>query len=140
MNKKFKIIIISIILVIAIIFAITRINKKTNKTNIELDSNNAIADITLEDIEFKDISMSYEEGITTIKANVYNNTKETKSINVKITLKDENGNILKSMIQIIENIEPSTKKLLQTGALGDYTKVNNIQFEVLSDKDIEQYN
>ena len=138
MNKK--IIIISIILVIAIIFAITRTNKNSKKVNIELSENNTIENITLEEIEFKDIGINYEEGITTIKANVYNNTKETKSINVKITLKDENGNEIKTMIQIIENIEPNRKKLLQTGTLGDYTKAKDIQFEVLSDKEVEQYN
>ena len=44
------------------------------------------------------------------------------------------------MIQAIENIEPDRKKVLSTGIMGNYTDVKDIEFEVLSDSELSQYN
>ena len=140
-NKKMIIIIIAVILVIVTIVTITRItSKKEDKTKTTFENGKAISEVVLEDIEFKDITKIYDGGVTTIKADVYNNTNSIKDINVEIILKDENGNKVKSMIQAIEGIEPERKKILQTGITGDYTNIKNVEFNVLSDLEIQQYN
>ena len=104
------------------------------------ENEKATSEVVLEEIEFKDITKTYNGGVTTIKADVYNNTNVIKDINVEIILKDANGNKVKSMIQAIEAIEPGRKKILQTGITGDYTNVKNVEFNVLSDAQIQQYN
>lgn len=134
--KKNKILIIFfvvsvIIVVIAMITGKQDKNKEATKEKIA---------IYLEEIEFNELTKEYKDGITTIRANVYNNTDKNRSINVKIILKDHNGVEIKNMIQKIDNIEPGRKKILQTGILGDYSNVNNIEFYVISDEEIEIYN
>lgn len=139
-NKKMIIIIIAIIVVIVTIVTVTTMNKKEDKTKTTFENEKATSEVVLEDIEFKDITKTYDGGVTTIKANVYNNTNSIKDINVEIILKDENGNKVKSMIQAIEGIEPGRKKILQTGITGDYTNIKDVEFNVLSDVEIQQYN
>ena len=131
--------IILITIVIAII-AITIVKKDNSATNTTFENNQAVSNVEIEEITFKNIQKEYTGNITSITADVYNNTEKNKSINVKIVLKDEKGKELKSMIQVIENIEPGRKKLLQTGIVGDYSGATDVEFEVLSDREIEKYN
>lgn len=138
-NKKALIIIFLIVIIIAIAIIITKV-KENSKTKTSFENNIATSTVVLEDIEFKNIARTYEGGVTTIKADVYNNTKTSKDINVKIILKDEQGKEVKSMIQALENIEPGRKKILQTGITGDYTSIKDIEFKVLTDEEIQQYN
>lgn len=136
-NKKIYvtgIIFIIVAITITIFIIKTNLDRKTS-----FEGNNATSDVVLERIEFKNITKTYEAGITTIRADVYNNTKVTKNINVQIILKDKNGKEIKNMIQAIEEIEPGRKKILQTGITGDYTSIKDVEFKVLEDKDIEQY-
>lgn len=136
-KKAYVIVALIVIAIIAIAIYIVKINLD-RKTSFE--GENATSDVVLERIEFKNITKTYEAGITTIRADVYNNTKVTKDINVQIILKDENGKEIKNMIQAIEEIEPGRKKILQTGITGDYTSIKDVEFKVLEDKDLEQYN
>ena len=142
MNKKKKIIILLVIIVLIaiIILMIAMGNKAKEERRTTFEGENANSNIKIEDIGFTDITKKYENGVTTIRANILNNTNQTKNINVKIILKDENGNEINSMIQAIENIEPDRKKVLSTGIMGDYTGVKDIEFEVLSDSELSQYN
>ena len=142
MNKKKKIIILLIIIVLIaiIILMIAMGNKTKEERRTTCEGETANSNIKIEDIEFTDITKKYENGVTTIRANILNNTNQTKNINVKIILKDENGNEINSMIQAIENIEPDRKKVLSTGIMGNYTDVKDIEFEVLSDSELSQYN
>lgn len=138
-NKKILIIISIIVVIIVVVTIITTKVKQNSRTKTSFENNIATSTVILEDIEFKNITKTYEGGITTIKADVYNNTKTSKDINVKIILKDEQGKEVKSMIQALENIEPERKKILQTGITGDYTTIKDIEFKVLTDKELEQY-
>lgn len=142
MNKKKKIIIVLLIIVLIaiIILMIAMGNKAKEEKRTTFDGEIANSNIKIEDIEFTDITKIYENGVTTIIANIVNNTNQTKHINVKIILKDEDGNEINSMIQAIENIEPDRKKVLSTGIMGDYTGVKDIEFEVLSNSELSQYN
>lgn len=140
MKDKKKAYVIVALIVIAIIAIAIYIVKTNLDRKTSFEGENATSDVVLERIEFKNITKTYEAGITTIRADVYNNTKVTKDINVQIILKDENGKKIKNMIQAIEEIEPGRKKILQTGITGDYTSIKDVEFKVLEDKDLEQYN
>lgn len=140
MKDKKKAYVIVALIVIAIIAIAIYIVKTNLDRKTSFEGENATSDVVLERIEFKNITKTYEAGITTIRADVYNNTKVTKDINVQIILKDENGKEIKNMIQAIEEIEPGRKKILQTGITGDYTSIKDVEFKVLEDKDLEQYN
>ena len=112
-NKKWVILVIILIvgMIIGLAVALSG-NKKEDETQETLKLNN---------IEFTNITKEYDEGITTIRAEAKNNTEETKSVNVKITLKDAEGNVMIEVEQYLENIEPGKKKLLATGITGDYS-------------------
>ena len=138
MNKK-KLIVIIIILIALVILSVI-IFKPKGQTKTTIENETAQNSVILQDIEFKNITKKYEEGITTIRAEIYNNTNKTKDINVKIILKDDSEKEVKSMIQAIENIEPDKKKVLSTGIMGDYTYIKQVEFEVLDDKELQQYN
>ena len=62
---------------------------------------------------------------------MYNKTNKVKNVTIKIILKDEEGNELKSMMQIVENLEPDKEKILITGIDGDYTNIEDIRFEIV---------
>ena len=129
----YGIIAIAVILIIIIIVNVVS-NKGTkieNKTDTTIENNKATNDISVEEIQFKEITKVYDSGITTIRAKMYNTTKETKNVTVKIILKDENGNELKNMMQVVENLEPNREKVLSTGIAGDYSGVKEIKFEIV---------
>lgn len=133
MNKKSIIIVVGVVLLI-IIVAIIIGNKKEEKVdvpNVTIQDNKATGEATVEEIQFKDITKIYESGITTIRANMYNTTDTVKNVTVKIILKDEQGNELKNMVQVVENLLPNKVKVLSTGIAGDYSKVSEIKFEIV---------
>ena len=136
MNKKMYIYLIIIILLI-VVFGIIISNFK-NKNAIIVDvpdatiqDNKATGNVSIEEIEFKDITKVYESGITTIRAKMYNRTDSVKNVTIKIILKDEQGNELKNMVQVVENLLPNREKILSTGIAGDYSKVSEIKFEII---------
>lgn len=142
MKDKKKLIILLAIILIFVILIVLIINsvKKSNNRKTSFEGNTATSDVVLEDIEFKNITKNYENGVTSIRADVYNNTKKVKDINVKIILKNDSGKEIASMIQTIEGIEAGRKKILQTGMTGDYTQVEDIEFKVLSNDEINKIN
>lgn len=141
-NKKKRIFFLIgiIVLVIVVIATITNLVKKKEQTKTTFEEGKASSSVFVEEIEFKDITQTYENGITTIKANVYNNTKQAKDVNVKIILIDETKKEVKTMVQAIENIEPGKKKLLATGIVGDYSVIQEVRFELIKDSEVEKYN
>lgn len=140
-DKKKLIISLAIVLVIVVLIVLV-INgvKKSNNRKTSFEGNTATSNVILEDIEFKNITKNYENGVTSIRAEVYNNTQKVKDINVKIVLKDDSGKEIASMIQTIEGIQAGRKKILQTGMMGDYTQIKDVEFKVLSDDEINKIN
>ena len=137
MNKKMYLYLIIIVLFIVIFGSIINNVKNKNKNkvadvpNVTIQDNKATSDVSVEEIEFKDITKVYESGITTIRAKMYNRTDSVKNVTIKIILKDEQGNELKNMIQVVENLYPNKEKVLSTGIAGDYSKVSEIKFEIM---------
>lgn len=134
-NKKIFIIIGIVIIVIIAIIVIVNLGRKDEKSVKESETkivdNNAKDNVEVEDIVFSDITKNYDSGITTIRAKMTNNTNSTKNVTLKITLKNDSGDVVKEMTQIVENLEPNRVKTLSTGISGDYTNINNIKFEVV---------
>lgn len=140
-NKKILIgAVLAGIIIIVIVIILVSGNKKEQNNKSVFEGNQTNSSVVLQEIEFKNITKEYDGGITTIKADVYNNTKKEKNINVQIILKDDQGKELTRMIQVLEKIEPGKKKVLQTGIMGDYTKASEIEMKVLSDAEVQSYN
>jgi len=135
MNKKIYLYVIVAILLIVIFSVITNNNKNKNKVvdvpDVTIQDNKATGIVSIEEIEIKDITKVYESGITTIRAKMYNTTDTVKNVTIKIILKDEQGNELKNMVQVVENLLPNKEKVLSTGIAGDYSKVSEIKFEII---------
>jgi len=122
-NKKWValVTVILVIIIISLIVGLSGNNKEENKEIVKLN-----------DIEFTNITKEYENGITTVRAEAKNNTEETRSVNVKVILKDKEGNILIETEQLLENIEPGEKKLLATGIMGDYSNAATIELSEIN--------
>lgn len=130
--KKIILIVLAIIVVTVIAVVVVNNNGKGREvTDVTIEDNKANTDVNIEEIEIKDITKVYDSGITTINAKMYNRTEEVKNVTIKIILKDEFGNELKNMIQVVENLKPNREKILSTGIAGDYTDVKDIKFEIM---------
>ncbi len=134
-NKKIFIIIGVVVIIIIAIIVIVNLGKKDEKdikdSETKIVDNNGQDNVEVEDIVFSDITKTYDSGITTIRAKMVNNTNATKNVTLKITLRNDSGDVVKEMTQIVENLEPNRVKSLSTGISGDYTNINNIKFEVV---------
>lgn len=127
--KSKKSIIIAIIIIILII-SIVIIRKNKNITETTIENNTATNDITIDKVTFSNISKVYENGITTLSAKMKNNTNKTKNFTVNITLKNDQGEIVQSLTQVVENLETGKSKILSTGIMGDYSNIKDIKFEL----------
>lgn len=132
-NKKLiTAILIVLIVIVVIITVIVNINKKAKeKTETTIKDNVAENDVVIEDVTFSEITKVYDGGITNLSAKMLNNTKEVKNFTVQIVLKDETGKEVKSMMQVVENLEPGRVKVFTTGIAGDYSNIKNIEFKVV---------
>ena len=84
--------------------------------------------VSVENITFDNIKLVYEDGITNLTADVIKNTNKKAEQTVKINLKDDKGNVVKSMRQIVETSDDL--KVLKVGIIGDYSYIKNVEFEV----------
>lgn len=132
MEGRKKQIIIGIILIVIIIIVIIMISNKKEKS-ISLENGISSENVQLEGVTFSHITSHYEEGITTIRANIKNHTSETKSIEIEILLKDENGNQVGNMRQKLDNLEAGQEKVLTTGVMGDYSHIKDIEMKVVKE-------
>ncbi len=132
-NKKLiTAILIVLIVIVVIITVIVNINKKAKeKTETTIKDNVAENDVVIEDVTFSEITKVYDGGITNLSAKMLNNTKDVKNFTVQIVLKDETGKEVKSMMQVVENLEPGRVKVFTTGIAGDYSNIKNIEFKVV---------
>lgn len=128
--KNKKLLIISAIIIIILIIAIIFLTKNKNTTETTIENNTATNDITIDKVTFSDITKVYENGITTLSAKIKNNTNKTKNFTVNITLKNDQGEIVQSLTQVVENLEAGKSKILSTGILGDYSNIKDIKFEL----------
>ena len=135
MNKKNMIYITISFLLVFIFITVLIISNKANKVNdnpnTKIVNNKATNIVSVEEVEFRNITKTYNSGITTIKAVIYNNADTVKNIKIKIILKDDNGKEVANMMQSLENLEPKREKVLSTGIGGDYTHIKDIKFEVV---------
>ena len=131
-KKESKLIIIVLAITAIVLISIIIISLITpEKENIEIQNGVATENIELKDVEFCEITSSYEGGITTIRAKMHNNSNTAKNLNIEIILKDENGNEVGEMRQNIENVEVGRDKIFIIGITGDYSDVKDIEMRVV---------
>lgn len=130
MDKKYIFIAIIIVTIIVVGVFLVR-TKDTSETTIENEI--ATNDVEVDKVTFSNITKKYEDGITTLSAKMTNNSSKTKNFTVNITLKDDNGNTVQKLTQVIENLETGKSKVLSTGIMGDYSYIKDIKFEVIND-------
>ena len=131
--KKIVIIVVSIIVIamIVLMISIKNGNDKTKEDNsTTIDDNKANNDVVVDKVTFSNITKVYNGGITTLKAEMLNSTNKIKNFKLEIVLKDDDGNAVKSVMQVVENLEPNKTKILTTGIAGDYTNIKNIEFKI----------
>ena len=95
--------VLAIIIIIIITIIIMNLNKPKEQ-EIQIENGISKETVQLKDIEFSEITSSYADGITTIRAKMHNNSNTAKNLNVQIILKDEEGNQIGEMRQNIENV------------------------------------
>lgn len=132
MSDKQKKLVIVLFVIVIISFIIIFITKGRKKTDIKIENDIATTEIEIEDVTFSNIKKVYENGITTITANMKNNTKKTKDFTIEIILKDESGKEVQRLTQVVENLEAEKTKKLSTGIMGDYSNIKDIQFKVVN--------
>ena len=131
MKDKQKRIVMILFVIVLVVFIIVFISKGKKNTETKIENNIATSEVEIENVTFSEIKKIYEGGVTTVTANMKNNTKKTKNFTIKIVMKDEAGKEVQSMTQIVENLEAGKTKRLSTGILGDYSNIKDIQFEVI---------
>ncbi|MDD4375836.1 MAG: hypothetical protein PHR25_03550, partial [Clostridia bacterium] len=103
MKKKYIIYMSISFLIVLLVITILIVNSKNDRISdnaqTKIVNNKATSDVSIEEIQFKNISKAYNSGITTIKATIYNTTDTVKNIKIKIILKDKNGTEVVNMMQ-----------------------------------------
>lgn len=138
-NKGKKIVVvisaaIIIILIILVVFIKNSNDKTKDQPSTIIEDTEADSDVVVDKVTFSNIKKVYDGGITTITADMLNNTTATKNFKLEIILKDNDGKEVKSIMQVINNLEPDMKKVLTTGIAGDYTNIKNIEFKVMENE------
>ena len=126
--KKIAVYIIPILLILMGIIIYNNINL-TDKTKFK--NNSATKDAQVDEFIFKNIKRNYSGGITTISADIENNSKTTKTLTIKISIEDNSEKEITNVMQIVENVKPDEISKITAGVTGDYTKNNNIKFEIV---------
>lgn len=139
-----------LIIIVFVIIGITKflnkrdINNINNTTNVEqnqekyvkvLDNGTKLntsdklnEDKKIEDLEIKDIQLTYKNGVTNILAIVENKSdSKIEMQEVEIHLLDENKNIIYKMTGIIESLEPGETKQLNSSITADFANVYNFE-------------
>lgn len=105
-----------------------------NKKTVQISEDGTTdQNIEIEKITFDNIKLVYENGITTLTANVNNLNAKDDTFVVTINLK-ENGTVVKSLQQIIENLDENQNSILQVGIIGDYSYIKDVEFKVEEEK------
>ncbi len=135
---KKKQIIIGVILLISIasmIILIVNNNKKRieKKTESTIEDGAVQNDVEIQSLNFSNIKLTYENGITTLTANVKATKKTVTSAMVKILFVDESGTEIKDTVQVIEEV--TTKgKVFTTGFVGNYQNASKVKFVIMEEK------
>lgn len=148
---------IGIIIVCLVVFLIVKINKKTDETdNTQKDNNEGIAlyntalgdyvketeegikintsalinsDKILENLTITDIQLTYNSGVTSIIANVTNNSNiETSITTITATLVDENEKELCKVKGVVRALKIGETGKLNISMSGNYITAYNIKF------------
>lgn len=131
MKKNQKTLIVVGIIIILIIAAIFIYNNKNITDTSSVKDGEATSDVAVEDIVFSNIKLDYTGGITNVSANAVNNTSETKTVKIQISLIDEDGKEVTNVMQILEDLKAKEKATVAAGVTGDYSNIKEVKFKVV---------
>lgn len=89
-------------------------------------------DKKVEDLQLKNIQLTYKNGVTNLLCDIQNNSKqEVKMEDVEIVLLDENGDTIYKMRGFMEEIKPGETKQFNSSITADFSnaydfKINRI--------------
>ena len=129
-----------IIIVLVVIFIKNIVSKNKNKENTNsttteekyvqtLDDGTKLntseklkKDKEVEDLELKNIQLTYKNGVTNLLCDIQNNSKkEVKMEDVEIVLLDENGDTIYKMRGFMEEIKPGETKQFNSSITADFS-------------------
>lgn len=130
-----SIVVITIVLIGIILVIIMNMNKDNTKEQPTafIEDDKAENNVVVDNVTFSEITKVYDGGITNLSAKMTNNTNVSKSFTIKIILKNDDGKEVKSMMQVVENLEPNKTKVFTTGIAGDYSYIKSIEFQVMEE-------
>lgn len=123
-----KLIVLGILGIILLTGCSSKIEDKVvNQKNIDNDINQ---EQILDEFIFKENSITYEDGISTIRTLVTNNSDEDKYIELfKIILKDNAGKVVKETIGYIgDTINAKSSKVIITKINLDLSNISTIEY------------
>lgn len=127
-TKNQKIIgIVTIVLFVGVI--VFQIIKGTRAT----DDPGFLKNQTVEDLEFSNASLEYENNVSTFSVEVMNALEEDdyKLTTIEIIFKDSDGKIIESLLGYIGNtIEPKEVKILEASVDREITNVSSIEYVI----------
>lgn len=130
--KKIILIIVAFLILGAVTTVVIVNNKKhKDQPKVELKDGKGEEDVILDKVTFSDITTTYDSGVTTLTAKMMNNTDQIKNFKVEISLKDNEDNKLKSMFQVVEDLQPGKPKILTTGIAGDFSDITKVEFKIV---------
>jgi len=106
-------------------------NKVKDQPRVELKEGKGKGNVILDEVTFSEIKTTYDGGITTLTATMINKTDKTKNFKIEIILKDKDGNALKSMFQVVEDLQPEKPKKIITGISGNHSNLAEVEFKIV---------
>ncbi len=113
-----------------------KVDKKPEEKGPSINKNeNVLKEQTIEEFQFSDISMIYEEGVTKFEATVTNISEQTANLlEFKIHVKDEQGNEMVEPVlvgYIGEQLGAGESRVLNTYSVQDLTSAFSVEYEIV---------
>lgn len=132
--------IVNITLVLFMIFAFVGCGKKeeNNKNNNNSGSNNisnnekVISEKQVESFSITNTSLTYNDGISTLKSTVTNTSSEPKYIkSFDIYVKDKDGNEIAKLTGYIDaTIAPGSSRTIESNITTNLENANDVEYEI----------
>lgn len=122
--KDKKIILASLLIIISTILLIVSIPKEKKEKNYNNTKKGVIERVDYNGVKFTNISLVTENGYTTFKATVTNNSEtDIKDEELYINLKDKDGNVIVKLLGFIpDGLKKGESKKIVSSVKGDYSE------------------
>ncbi len=131
-----KALVVTIISIFAFSILTGCVSKKQNEEDGTIQNNineNVVKNQKVEEFEFTNTSIVYEDGKTTLTTVVTNTSNEKVNlIEFKIHVKDKDGNEIIEMIGFVgEELQPKESRLISSYSIEDLSLADTIEYEIV---------